>query len=259
MTCEPGGAAVLSDLAGGVLTLTLNRPRARNAINRAMRSQLRQLLSAASIDPDVRVVVLTGDEVAFCAGGDFKEMGRGPADSAAKLAVAKQMVQTIADMPKPVVAAVRGHAAGAGFSLALACDFVVADETALFQSVFVRRALVPDMGLTFWLARQVGLQRAKEIALTGRRVDAREALALGLVARLWPAADFPAELATFTAALASSYTAAMGLTKRLLNRTFESDLSAVLDAESLAQTLASSSEEHLASLAQLAESPGRTV
>lgn len=246
MSAEP--PAVRSDLDDGVLTLTLNRPRARNAINRDMRGQLRQLLSDGGVDPAVRVVVLTGEGVSFCAGGDVKEMGGGPADSAAKLAMAKQIVQSITDMPKPVVAAVRGHAVGAGFSLALACDFVVADDTATFQSVFIRRALVPDMGLAFWLARQVGLHRAKDLALTGRPMDAHEAFRLGLVARLWPAAEFADRLAAFSSELAASHTAAMGLTKRLLNRTFESDLAAVLDAESVAQALASSSPEHLASL-----------
>lgn len=253
MSLEP--PPVRGELVNGVLTLTLNRPRARNAINREMRGRLCQLLSDASVDPAVRVVVLRGAGISFCAGGDVTEMGHGPADSAAKLAMAKQIVQKITDMPKPVVAAVRGHAVGAGFSLALACDFVVADETASFQSVFIRRALVPDMGLTFWLARQVGLLRAKELTLTGRRLDAQEAFGLGLVARLWPAAEFEDQLAAFSFELAASYTATMGLTKRLLNRTFESDLSAALDAEGLAQTLASSSPEHLDGLTPPATRP----
>jgi 2-(1,2-epoxy-1,2-dihydrophenyl)acetyl-CoA isomerase len=241
--------AVLRSFRDGICTLRLNRPEARNALNRALRTQLRTALTEVSIDPEVAVLVLTGDDRAFCAGGDVKEMGGGAADSAAKLAKAKQIVQLIAEMPKPVVAAVRGHAAGAGFSLALACDFIVADPTAVFTSVFIRRALIPDMGATYWLARQVGIHRAKDIAMSGRPIMAQEAFDLGIVARLWSAEDFEVELGAFARQLAGGPTAALGLTKQLINRAFESDLSAALDAEALAQGLASSSPEHLDGLA----------
>ena len=233
---------ILRTLEAGVLTLRLNRPAARNAINRQMRGELRSMLQDAAADPDTRVVVLAGDERAFCSGGDIKEMGGGAADSAAKLALAKQVVQLIADLPKPVVAAVRGHAAGAGFSLALACDFVVVDQTALFRSAFITRGLVPDMAGTYWLARQVGLYRAKDIALTGRPVTAQEAFDLGIAARLWSTPEFDEQLSRFSRSLADGPTLAFGLTKRLINRAFESDLGAALDAEALAQTIASSSE-----------------
>lgn len=228
---------------GGVLTVRLDRPAARNAINRIMRRSLRDVLQDASVDPEVRVVVIRGDDRAFCSGGDIKEMGNGPADNSTKLALAKQIVTCLADMPKPVVAVVRGHAAGAGFSMALACDLVVADPTATFTAPFAERGLVPDMGGTYWLIRQVGLHRAKDILLTGRSISAQEAFELGLVSRLWLADDLENKLSELTQSLASTSPTALGLTKKLLNRAFESDLGAALDAEQASQIQAADSVE----------------
>lgn len=245
---EPTQDPLLSSSSGGVLTLRLNRPHARNAINRELRRMLRDALQDAAIDPAVRVIVLRGDQQAFCAGGDIKEMGKGPADNVVKLGLAKQIVQSIADMEKPVVAVVRGHAAGAGFGFALACDLVVADETAVFSATFVERGLVPDMGSGHWLIRQVGLHRAKDILLTGRRIDAQEALELGLVSRLWRSEELEERLAELAGKLVTAPPAALGLTKRALNRAFETDLGAALDTELVSQLVAAESAEARASL-----------
>jgi len=237
-----------SSVEGGVLTLQLNRPRARNAINRALRVQLRDALQAAAVDDAVRVVVIRGGEQSFCAGGDIKEMGKGLADNAMKLGLAKQIVQAIADMPKPVVAVVRGHAAGAGFSAALACDFVVADETAQFHASFVGRGLVPDMGASYWLVRQVGLHRAKSILLTGRVLTGQDGFELGFVSHYCPNGDLEARLQVLTSGLATASPMALGLTKRMLNRALETDLSAALDSELVSQLFAAESSEARAAL-----------
>lgn len=234
---------LLSDLEGGVLTLQLNRPEARNAINTLLRGQLRDAVQAAAVDTAVRVIVIRGDRTAFCAGGDIKEMSGDPLVNAAKLAIAKQIVTAIADMAKPVVAVVQGHAAGAGFSLAAACDLIVADDNAKFHAPFVGRGLVPDMGATYWLVRQLGLHRAKDLFLTARSLTALEAYELGLVSRYWPDGDVEERLSELTSALAATAPAAVGLTKRLLNRALETDLSAALDAELTAQSLAANSPE----------------
>jgi len=249
MADEP---TLLSRASHGVLWLTLNRPHARNAINSDLRGRLRAALAEEATSPDVRVVVLQGDDRAFCAGGDVKEMGGGPAAALGRLEQGREVVERIARLPKPVVAAVRGHASGAGFSLALACDLVVADTTAVFRSVFVHRGLVPDMAGTYWLARQVGLHRAKEIVLTGRAVTAAEAHELGVVARLWEPADFDAGLGALARQLASGPTVAYGASKRLLNSTFETGLAAQLDAEALSQAYASGSEDHRDTVAAFA-------
>ena len=231
----------------GVLWLTLNRPQARNAINDELRTLLLEHLAAAAA-PEVRAVVIQGNERAFSAGADVNEMGGEPGSIADMLEQGRTMVEAISRLPKPVIAAVRGHAAGSGFSIAMACDIIVADETAVFYSVFAKLGLIPDLAATHWLARQVGLYRAKEIVFTARPVSAAEAHELGLVTRLWPAADFDAELGRLAGELAAGPTAALGVAKRLLNRTFETDLSTALELEKLGQLVAVSSEDHLRSV-----------
>ena len=240
---------MLHEVVDGVLWLTLNRPRARNAMNHALRGQLLQRLAVDAVDPDVRAVVIQGDATSFCAGGDIKEMGGEPAIVARKLREGRAIVESIAQLPKPVIAGVRGYASGAGFSIALACDLIVADDTAVFQSVFVHRGLIPDLGGTYWLARQVGIYRAKEIVLSGREVGAQEASDLGLVSRLWTPAEFPAALSELATGLASGPTIAYGLAKRLLNRTFETDMSTALELEGLGQSVTANSQDHRDSIA----------
>jgi len=230
--------------ADGALWLTFNRPEARNAINFEMRALLRQHLRETARDPRVRVVVLRGDVTAFCAGGDVTEMGGGPDVAAGKLAVGAEIVRALAELNRPVIAGVQGHAAGAGFSIALACDLVVADTSAQFRASFVGRGLVPDMGGTYWLARQVGLHRAKEIFLTGRVVTAEEAHQLGFVSQVFDPAEFEARLGTLVADLAHGHVEAMGATKVLLNQSGGRDLPAQLDAEAAAQVSLSASDEH---------------
>jgi 2-(1,2-epoxy-1,2-dihydrophenyl)acetyl-CoA isomerase len=170
-------------------------------------------------------------------------MSGDPAVNAVKLGLAKQIVTSIADMAKPVVAVVQGHAAGAGFSLAVACDIIVADDNAQFHASFVGRGLVPDMGGSYWLVRQLGLHRAKDLLLTGRSLTAGEATELGLVSRYWPDGDLEERLRELTSDLAAAAPAAIGLTKRLVNRALETDLSAALDAEQAAQLIAADSAE----------------
>lgn len=240
---ERDEAPLLVERRAGVLNLQLNRPQARNAINWELRRSLSTTLRQAASDVDVRVIVLRGDQRAFCAGGDTKEMGGGRADDLAKLAMAKQVVTTIADMPQPVVAVVRGHAAGAGFSLALACDLVLADGSALFSAPFLERGLVPDMGASSWLVRHAGLMRAKEILLTGRRVDSTEAYELGIVSRLCTAEELDEVAERVATELASRSPTALGLTKRLLNQAPTRDLASALDDEQTSQALAAGTDE----------------
>lgn len=250
---DEGADPLLVTSSAGVLRLQLNRPEARNAINWAIRRKLHRTLDEASRDHSVRVVVIAGDDRAFCSGGDIKEMGRGDQDTSDKLIIMKAISAIISDMAKPVVAEVRGHAAGAGFGLALTCDLVLADDTAVFTSTFIQIGLVPDLGTTYWLARQVGLHRAKEMILTGRSVLAREAFDLGIVSRLWAPSEFRAGADSLIATLAAQPAVGMGLTKPLLNRTFQTDLSTAMDAEKLSQLTAANSADHQAYLAGVRE------
>jgi 2-(1,2-epoxy-1,2-dihydrophenyl)acetyl-CoA isomerase len=248
MPADNSVPALLVRQAEGVLWLTLNRPHARNATNAEMRRLLREHLGSTAAAPDVRAVVIQGDERAFSAGGDVKEMDGDTRTIARMLDEGRTIVDTIAQLPKPVIAAVRGHAAGSGFSIAMACDLIVADETAVFQAVFAKIGLIPDLAGTYWLARQVGLYRAKEMVFTARPVRAAEAHELGLVTRLWPAADFDVELRRLASELAAGPTVAFGVAKRLLNRTFETDLSTAIELENFGQSLAVSSQDHLRSV-----------
>ncbi|NUR43349.1 MAG: enoyl-CoA hydratase/isomerase family protein, partial [Streptomyces sp.] len=182
---------VLHTVAGQVLTLTLNRPEALNAVTPDQRDLLIRLLADASADPGTRAVVITGTGRGFCAGADL----RGGAASGERVAGdvarvirlgAQRLVAAVLDCEKPVIAAVNGTAAGLGAHLALACDLVLAAESAKFIEVFVRRGLVPDGGGAYLLPRLVGPQRAKELMFFGDALTAADAERLGLVNRVVP-------------------------------------------------------------------------
>lgn len=238
-------SALLVTEADGVLWLTLNRPEARNAINHDLRRLLLKAITETAQDPKIRAVVIQGDEKAFCSGGDVKEMGVDKSIVAMKLREGSAIIEGIANLAKPVIAGVRGHASGAGFSLAMACDHIVAQDDATFTSVFSKRGLIPDLSGTFWLARQVGLYRAKDIVFSARPVSAVEAHSLGLVTTLTSAKDYPSELAKVVKRFATGPTLAFGLAKRLLNHTFESDLATALERERLSQGELSTTSDHL--------------
>lgn len=228
---------LLTSIHDAVLTLTLNRPHALNAINAEMRARLRRALAEDAMDPSVRVVLLRGSERAFCVGGDLKEFSAEASTVVRNLEEARDIIESVARMPKPVVTAVQGHAAGAGFSLGLASDILICDETAVFRSAFVEAGFVPDFGGTYWLARSVGIMRAKEIVLTGRAVAAAEGYALGFVTQVSTSATFGAAVSEMVQRLAAGPTLALGTAKRLMNRAFETSLPAALELEIYAQAL----------------------
>jgi 2-(1,2-epoxy-1,2-dihydrophenyl)acetyl-CoA isomerase len=237
--------ALLVSEVNGVLWLTLNRPEARNAINHELRALLLHAITVTAQDPKIRVVVIQGDEKAFCSGGDVKEMGVDKSIVAVKLREGSAVIQGVANLAKPVIAGVRGHASGAGFSLAMACDHIVAQDDATFTSIFSKRGLIPDLSGTFWLARQVGLYRAKDIVFSARPVSAIEAHSLGLVTTLTTVQNYQSELNAVVERFATGPTLAYGLAKRLLNQTFESDLATALEREGLSQGELSTSNDHL--------------
>jgi 2-(1,2-epoxy-1,2-dihydrophenyl)acetyl-CoA isomerase len=182
---------VLSSRDGAVLTLTLNRPETLNALNRETTLALRMGLEAAGRDPEVGAIILTGEGRAFCAGADLKDVSAraaaGDHDLGADLrANYTPMIRAIRACPKPVIAALNGTAAGAGLSLALACDLRIAVAGAQLIVVFVRVGLVPDAGGLFFLTRMLGLSKATELAITGDPLGAEDAHRLGLVAAVVP-------------------------------------------------------------------------
>ena len=246
---------VLTNVAAGVATITLNRPAALNALTIPMKERLLRALVTAAADPSVRAIVLTGAGRAFCAGQDLRERlepDAPPLDAELTLRY-NEIVRAIREAPQPVIAAVNGVAAGAGASLAFACDLRIAAETASFVLAFGRIGLIPDSGATWTLPRLVGAARAAEIALLGESVNAEGALRIGLVSRVVPD-DELAAVATETAErIAAGAPLAMTLTKRALAAAFDRDLDAALEAEAEAQGMAGAHPDHVERLAAFVE------
>ncbi len=220
---------------GAVSTITLNRPGKLNAFSGRMREDLLEALRECERDAHVRVVVITGAGRAFCAGGDVEYMRSlqtsGDTGSFRKLLDAgRDIILQIAGMPKPVIAALNGVAAGAGCSLALACDYRIAAEQAKLSQSFVRIGMHPDWGGTWLLPRLVGRSRAMEILMSGRMVDAVEALAIGLVDRV--AADLAAAIGEVAQSFADAPPLAVAGIKRALNASEANDLRTQLELES---------------------------
>jgi 2-(1,2-epoxy-1,2-dihydrophenyl)acetyl-CoA isomerase len=236
---------------GAATWITLDRPDALNALDGPTKDELLGALGDAADDPGVRAVALTGSGRAFCVGQDLRELEQGyregrAADFAAELERHYAPVcRLLAGMPKPTVAVVNGVAAGAGVSLALACDLRLASSDARWRLAFSGIALVPDAGSTWHLPRVVGLSRAMEMALLGDWVDADQALAFGLANRVWPAEDFPGQAAAAVAALAAGPTLAFGRTKALLRDHLATDLDTALAGEAEAQVASGQTKDHL--------------
>lgn len=199
---------VLSDVAGGIATITLNRPEVMNAFSDQMREALFAVLEGYAGDAGVRVIVIAGTGRAFSAGGDIASMAtlQDDNDTAVlenRMMMGGQVVQYLRAMPQPVIAAINGPAAGGGMNLALACDFRLGSENALFSEAFVKIGLVPDWGGFTFLTRLVGTAKAMELMMTGERVPAEEAYRLGLLNQLYPADTFEAEVRAFAERLAA--------------------------------------------------------
>jgi 2-(1,2-epoxy-1,2-dihydrophenyl)acetyl-CoA isomerase len=243
------------EVADSVATLTLNRPQAMNALNAALKADLADAIKRVETDPEVRAVVLTGAGRGFCAGGDIKEMHpeSGPTATKRKLDhILSNVLVPLATLRKPTIAAVNGFAVGAGFNLALACDMIVAADTAVFSQIFVRVGLVPDSGGLYFLPRLIGLNRAKELCFTGRDVPAAEGLSMGFVNRVVPAAELMQAAHQLAGEIARGPAVAISLTKTALNLSTTASLAEMMEMEALAQAVAASTDEHREGLAAFA-------
>jgi 2-(1,2-epoxy-1,2-dihydrophenyl)acetyl-CoA isomerase len=236
---------------GAATWITLDRPDALNALDVPTKEALVAALGEAADDPGVRAVALTGSGRAFCVGQDLRELeryyreGRAPDMGDALERHYAPICRLLAEMPKPTVAVVNGVVAGAGLSLALACDLRLASGAARWRLAFSGIALVPDAGSTWHLPRLVGLSRAMEIALLGDWVDADQALQFGLANRVWPADDFAREAAAAVAALADGPTLAFARTKALFRDHLGVDLAGALAGEAAAQVASAQTKDHL--------------
>ena len=235
--------AIVQQKHDGRVIITLNRPEALNAITIEMLQELAQVLLEAQ-EPAVRLVVMTGAGRAFSVGQDLKEIEGGEKDYQSHLQPYNLVVRRIHDLKKPVVAVVNGVAAGAGFSLALACDIRLAASNASFTTAFSRLALVPDTGMTYFLPRLVGWGKALELMACSPRISADEALRLGIVQRVSPVETLQEEVQAFIAELAQGPTYALGLLKQALQRSFTATLDEVLEYEAMLQGMAGRSHDH---------------
>ncbi|MXM68089.1 enoyl-CoA hydratase/isomerase family protein [Streptomyces sp. HUCO-GS316] len=231
-----------------VTHLALDRPDTLNALTPDDRDHLIHLLSAASADPDVRAVILTGTGRGFCAGADLRGapgVGERIAGDVARVLRlgAQRLIAAVLDCEKPVIAAVNGTAAGLGAHLALACDLVLAAESAGFIEVFVRRGLVPDGGGAYLLPRLIGPRRAKELMFFGDALTAPDAARLGLVNRVVPDADLSRTASEWAARLAAGPTRALALTKQLVNASLDTDRGTAFAAEAAAQEINMTTED----------------
>lgn len=243
------------EVDGPVATLTLDRPEALNALTVPVKVALRDALESLAGDRAVGAVILTGAGRAFCAGQDLAERER---PDAAPLDVEVRerynpIIRAIRTMGQPVIAAVNGVAAGAGASLAFACDLRIAAEEARFVLAFGRIGLVPDSGATWFLPRLVGPAKAAELALVGDAVDAAEALRIGLVSRVVPGDQLLDEARTLAGRLAEGAPLALALTKEALQRSQTSDLDEALEGEAKLQGIAGASADHAEGLAAFRE------
>jgi 2-(1,2-epoxy-1,2-dihydrophenyl)acetyl-CoA isomerase len=235
-------AGLRHEIRDHVSHITLDRPEALNALTPALRDRLIGLLGEASGDADVRAVVLTGTGRGFCAGADLRggaaTAERVPGDVARTLRLgAQRLVAAVLDCEKPVIAAVNGTAAGLGVHLALACDLVLAAESARFIEVFVRRGLVPDGGGAYLLPRLIGPHRAKELMFFGDALSATDAERLGLVNRVVPDEELEKTARAWAERLAAGPTRALALTKQLVNASLDTDRATAFAAEAAAQEI----------------------
>ncbi len=235
----------------GVGTLTLNRPDVLNAFNPRMTTEIQDVLKQAERDRAVRCLVITGAGRAFSSGEDLKAREADGSQSFGEAVRSRYnpIILRMRALPKPILAAVNGVAAGAGMSVALAADLRIASDQARFIEVFTRVGLVPDSGSSYFLPWLVGLGKAAELCLLGDDVPADEALRLGLVNKVVPAADLAAATLAWATRLAHGPTVAYGLTKRALNRSLESTLPQVLEYEAFGQEAAGRTADHQEALA----------
>tara|TARA_B100001123_G_C15196941_1_gene981717 strand:+ start:128 stop:931 length:804 start_codon:yes stop_codon:yes gene_type:complete len=249
---------IIFEIQDGIATVTLNRPEARNALAAPMRKELAEALAIIreKAGTEVKTVILTGAGGAFCAGGDVKSMGsrmKSATQAREALRDDHQKMLDLMNIEVPVVSLIDGAAAGAGANIALAADFVLATPRAFLMQAFVRIGLIPDWGGMYILPRLIGLQKAKELIFTGRRVYAQEAKEMGLVYNIVNQDTAMADAREFAQRFVRAPTKAIGLAKVILNQSFNQDHKTVLEMEAMAQAISRESDFHAEAIKRFAE------
>lgn len=236
---------ILLNKRDGVTTITLNRPDSYNAFNNEMGVEFLSALQEVSNDEECRVVILTGQGKSFSSGQDLKEVD----GSNIKLSEIlhhryNPIIKAMREMPKPIICKLNGIAAGAGCSLVLACDYIVANDKSALAEVFINIGLVLDSGSTYFLPRLIGTNRAFELATTGRKVSAQEAVEWGMINKCVPIESLDDEVAKMARYYANAPTKAIALMKQMINDSTNQTLDQVLEAEALGQEIAGFSKDY---------------
>jgi len=234
------------EISENIATITFQRPEKFNSFVREMALDFQDALDSIAQNEQVRCVVITGSGKAFCAGQDLQEATDpdGPALSKIVSEHYNPVILKIRELKKPVIAAVNGVAAGAGANIALACDIVVATESASFIQAFSKIGLIPDSGGTYTLPRLIGLQRASALMMMGDKVSATDALQMGMIYKVFPNETFADEVRKMALQLASMPTLGLAYTKMALNQTFSNNMEQQLQLEDELQTLAGNTEDY---------------
>jgi 2-(1,2-epoxy-1,2-dihydrophenyl)acetyl-CoA isomerase len=237
---------ILYSVENGIATLTLNRPDVFNAFNEQLSADVNDALKKTAKDKTIRVLIITGAGKAFCSGQDLKSISGNKNRSLSESLYKRYnpMIKAIRNLNIPVICKLNGVAAGAGCSLALACDMIVASEAASLIEVFVNVGLVLDSGSSYFLPRLIGSARAFELATLGSKVSALQAEQWGMVNRVVKAEDLDAEVEKLANQYAMAPTKAIGLMKKMLNKSFNADLDTMLEYEAYCQEIAGRSNDY---------------
>ena len=238
---------IIYEIKEGICTITLNRPEVYNALNPALIQEITKAFTQVGEDDSVRVVVLTGTgDKAFCSGADLKSgMGNVTSLGESLRNNYNPMILSVRNLAKPVICRLNGVAAGAGCSLALACDVIIASETARMSQIFVSIGLIIDAGSSYFLPRLIGSQKAFELASTGRIVEAKECLELGLVNKVVAKNELDFIVNQTAKMYANSATQAIGLIKKVLNQSYHSTLEQMLELEAINQDIAGKTNDFM--------------
>lgn len=248
---DENGPAIEFRVDDGIGIATMARPRQHNAFTAEFLACIGEIIAEVKSRNDIDVLILTGTDGTFCAGGNVKGMGKGQDSGATAIEDRRERLygvhdwlQPLRNLNLPVIAAVDGPAYGGGFGLALCADFVLASERARFCSAFCRIGLIPDCGLLFTLPRMVGMQRAKEILYTGQPLGAEEAKDLGIVLEVHPSEEMAEAALTLARRMQNGSRAAFSLTKRIVNQSFDIDSGGLVEMEAAGQAICLSSAYH---------------
>ncbi|MBL0100577.1 MAG: 2-(1,2-epoxy-1,2-dihydrophenyl)acetyl-CoA isomerase [Saprospiraceae bacterium] len=233
-------------ISDGIATITFERAEKFNSFIRSMALDFQAALDKVAADENVRCIIITGSGKAFCAGQDLQEATdpQGPPLSRIVSEHYNPVIMRIRNIPKPVIAAVNGVAAGAGANIALACDIVVAKQSAVFIQAFSKIGLIPDSGGTYTLPRLVGMQRASALMMLAEKVSAADAMDMGMIYKAYPDENFNEEVRKMAVQLAQMPTYGLALTKQALNQTYNNTLVEQLHLEDTLQTLAGGSKDY---------------